>query len=287
MIKLNIDISALTEIAAILGALNPAMNRAAQELATQTYAHIQELAQERLNSRRELYIKSLHINPEDTGDANSSCFIISLDAKARFIDDGMPARNMLSDLLKNAETNQKTGNRYKVIPFHYEAGPGSSPQAQQDIISTVKSAMKSQGIPISKIEVDSSGKPLMGRLHSIDMSGNHPLRSGVGPWQGLGGMGEPIQGWSQGAQSGTGKGGTPVTKGVKVYQKLNKETGKIQRDIVSFRVASETHRQDGGRWEHPGLLPEHFMEEGLEWAKNKFEKDIFPEVMGRLIGKIT
>ena len=292
MIKLNIDISALTELAAILAAVGPSMETAAEKLTRNTYDYITELAEQRLNSRRKLYIENLHWEEEETTEPDASCYIIILNAKARWIDDGLKNFSMIPGFLNkksgsDVKTNPKTGNRYRIIPFHYEAGPASTPEAQQDIIKTVKKAMKKQGIPgASTIERDANGNVKEGLLHSINMSGREPNRTGIGPWQGSGPMGAPIQGFSPGASSGVGKTGTPIVKGIKVYQRTDKKTGKTRRDVVSFRAASESHSADGGRWEHPGLLPENLMDEGLEWALNEFETVIFPDVMGKLTGSI-
>lgn len=248
-------------------AIKSATDGAARDLAAMTQGKIAELAAQKLHSRREMFVQGLK-----TVQVSDDLWIVSLDARVRWIDDGQPAHNMLDALLASPKAKRaKDGSKYVVIPFGHGPGAGktSTTSAQQDLISTVKKEMKARGIPFGKIEVDSQGQAKMGKLHSFDIT-KAPVKSIDGPGQGHGPKGHVKQGPT----------GIPFLQGVQVYQ--NKDAkGKPRRQILTFRVASSKHR-DQSRWEHPGNAPANLMEEGMKWAMETWEKEVAPALVSKI-----
>lgn len=265
MLFVNVDVGELADLMGIKGALKNASDGAARDLAALAHAKITDLAGQKLKSRRKMYVTGLKYDEVEEG-----VWVITLDAKVRWIDDGMPQHNMLDDLLKSpkAKRSKKDGSKYVVVPFQHGPGmgKGTTTPAQQDLIATVKAQMKARGIPFGGIEKNAQGQAKMGRLHSFDIT-NAPVKTIDGPGQGKGPKGEVKQGPT----------GIPFLQGVSVYQSLD-DKGKPQRQILTFRIASSKHR-DQGRWEHPGTPAMNLMEEGMEWALETWEKEIAPGIV--------
>ena len=269
----------LKELEKTLGDAAKQVNR---DLAQMTYGKAVELASERLHSRRQMFIDGLSTYEEE------GVWILHLDASVGWIEDGMPEHNMLDNLLSSPKAKTAAdGSTYLVVPFHHGPGKGkgSTTPAQQDLVSTLKSEMKKKDIPWAKIEVDGNGKPKLGKLHSFDIM-NSPIKTHHGPGQGRGPIGDVRQGpnMRQRAGGGPGGGGNPFLQGVGVYQKENSK-GKVQKSIMTFRVASSKHRGQE-MWQHPGLAPVAILEESVKWAKEQLEEKIVPRFMSTLEGII-
>lgn len=274
MIHVNIDASDLADLIDAEGEARKIMTEAARDLAAATHGHIVEQANRRLHTRRGMFIEALDYFP-----INEHTWVVSLAAKARWIDDGMPEHNMLDDLLASPKAKTaKDGSRYIVIPFQHKGGVTQLTPAQQNLLATIKTALRKEGIPYGKIEKDASGAPKLGTLHKLDIT-KEPLRTGKGPGQGRGPVGRPLQGPT----------GIPFLQGLSVTQrKVTDKQGKetVRRDIMTFRIASSKHKEQGGRWDHPGLPAMNLMEEGLDWAKKHWEQEIAPRVLGSLIASL-
>jgi len=267
----NLDISALGSLMDADKVLKDEVEKAGCQLIAMTRAHIVEEASQKLRSRRQLYIDSLtHFQ------ADENTFIVNLDAKARWIEDGMPEHNMLDDLLSSSKAKTAAdGSKYLVVPFKHNVGPSVQTPAQANLLATIKAELRKASIPFGKIEKDpTTGQAKLGLLHKLQLS--TPPRTGNGPGQGHGPVGDPIQGWSADGQSGT-----PILKGARIYQqKVKNPKGEesIQRSIMTFRVASSKHREDADRWDHPGLEPTNFLDEGTEWAQRQWDQIIAPKL---------
>ena len=278
--RITIDTEPLQILARLPEAVEASARKWVAVLSAQVHSHILEKAQQGLNSRREMYVEHLHAPVQ----VDEDTWVVSLDAKYRWIDDGMPAHSMLDDLLKSPKAKTtKAGDRYMVVPFELgPKGPTQMTQAQTNLLDTVKQQLKQKKIPYAKIEKNEDGTPKLGLLHSLgdidgpgkdpepDLWGTKALPEGHGPF------GEAQQGPT----------GIPFLKGVQIYQKQvdvkNEETGKTEkktrRSIVTFRVASEKHR-DQGRWEYPGIEGTHFFEEAYTWAKSELQSKIIPAIL--------
>jgi hypothetical protein len=272
MFVINLDVGQLVALSNDLqSAAQKAMNDAGRELAAQTYGHIVEEAGKKLHTRRQLFIDSLKYMQ-----VNEDTWVVHLDAKAVWIDEGLPAHNMLENLLRSPKAKTaKDGSKYVTVPFDHSPGKGktAATPAQQDLINTIKAELKARKIPFGKIEKDQSGNALTGKLHSFDITKN-PIKHFEGPGQGKGPVGAVKQGPT----------GIPFLQGVQVYQKKGRD-GKIKRTIMTFRTASSKHAGQG-RWDHPGLEAVNLMEDGARWAKEQWEREIGPKVLDAFLRSI-
>lgn len=288
MMGINIDLGDLKDLMDLKGPTEKALQEAARDLAVMTHAKILEMANAKLHSRRQMFIEGLHY-----GKVTDDVWVVNLAASVRWIDDGQRPHNMLDDLLKSpkAKVSKKDGSKYIVIPFNHGPGKGAtnSTQAQQDLVSTLKVEMKARGIPFGKIERGADGSAKMGKLHSFNIS-DSPVKTAQGPGQGHGPVGEVRQGPNdrQAVGGGPGGGGRPFLHGVSVYQTADPTSKSgVKRSIMTFRIASSKHKAEGTRWNHPGTEPIHIMEDGLKWAMEEWQSKIAPEIVGKILAKIS
>ena len=275
MITVGFDLTPLFKIQAIPDRAKQVVREEIKALVDATYVHIKEKAQERLHTRREMFIEHCHqvVIDDDT-------HMIFVEAKYRWIEDGLSEHNMLMDLLGSKKAKRaKDGSTYVVVPFkHGPKGVTEATPAQMDLLTTIKAEMKKKKIPYGGIEKDASGQAKLGLLHSFDIM-TAPLKTLApygGAGQGRGAVGKPM----------VGPTGIPLLKGVRIYQNevKNATTGKksVQKSIMTFRIASSKHLGQG-RWDHPGLESCNFLEEGKEWALKEWNDTIEPQIIRRLL----
>ena len=272
MIMLNLDITDLINLEKnLVPAIHSSIDEHALALTSATHAHLIELANQKLHTRRQMFIDHLTIFPlrhnsmESGGTAR--VWVLNLDRKFRWIDDGMDEHEMIDDLLKSPKAKtSKDGSRYLSIPFDHspgKGGPTTSTPASRTLVDTIKKELKTRGIPFGKIEKGPDGKPLLGTLHNVDIT-KEPVRTGNGPGQGWGPIGKVKQGFT----------GTPFLRGVRITQENVKDqkTGKtsVKRSIMTFRTVSSKHKGTG-RWTHPGLEAKRMMEEAADWAAQQWK----------------
>jgi hypothetical protein len=223
-----------------------------------------------------MFIEHLTVFPLDKG--GQGVWIVNLDKKYRWIDDGQDEHEMLEDLLKSPKAKtSKDGSRYLTVPFDHSPGKGKTgtTPAGKTLIDTIRGELKTRGIPFGKIEKGPDGKPLLGNLHNIDIT-KAPVKTAEGPGQGWGPVGAVRQGQS----------GTPFLQGIRISQNKVKDpkTGResVKRSIMTFRVASS--KQSGkGMWVHPGLEAKNMLEEGAQWAANQWERVIGAEMLAAVV----
>jgi hypothetical protein len=271
MLFVNLDLGDLAGLTNLDEGIKKVQRDAARDLAAMTKAKLIELGNEKLHSRRQMFIDGLHMKEDEDG-----VFIVSLDAKVRWIDDGMPAHNMLDALLASAKAKRAAdGSRYLVIPFDHSPGQGATKTqpAKTDLISEIKSYMKTEGIPFGKIEKDAAGLAKLGKLHSFTV-GDRPLKTKDGPGMGHGPKGSVRQGPT----------GIPFLENVNVYQGKDSK-GKVRRSIMTFRVASS--KQTGqDRWNHPGTEPINMFEDAAKWAAETWDKEIAPALINKILSDL-
>lgn len=274
MFFVNLDLSALEDIVDLGDLAEEEMQRAVSNLAAQTRGKILELAKERLHSRRNMFVDALsHFQVDET------TWVVNLDKSARWIDEGMPEHNMLEKLLKSKKAKTaKDGTKYVVVPFQHNRTKQDMTPAQQSLLNTIKNELAKVGTTPNKIEMKADGTPQLGLVRSLDISqkpkSTRKLKIGAGPF------GSPAQGPT----------GIPLLKGVRVYQKeIQKADGTkgVGRFVMTFRVASQKHKDQPGRWNHPGVEATNLMEEGMRWALETWSSKTAPEIMARIVAKIT
>jgi hypothetical protein len=278
MFNINIDLSQLNKLTELEPMLKKIADEAGRELSKMAVAKAKEKAAEKLHTRRQMYQDGLSFGKED-----ADTWMITLDKKVRWIDDGQTAFDMLKGLLNSPKAKYGKNGKYIIIPFdHSPGGKGGSgskigrTSAQQDLVNTVKKEMKSRGIPFGQIEKDSQGNDKMGKLHSFNISSG-PLKQDSGPGQRRGPVGEVMQGAKDPGQAA----GTPFLQGVSVYQNKGK-SGKTQRTIMTFRVATES-RGGAARWEHPGNDAVNILEKAVEEAIDIWQKEVVPAILDKAI----
>lgn len=275
MFFINLDVSPLVSFGQEIDAASKkAMEEAGKRLTIMTKAHIEEEAKKKLHTRRDMFIKGLsHFKVDD------HTYVVNLDASVRWIDDGMPAHNMIDDLLKPGKgakakppKRAKDGSMYRVIPFrHGPKGPTQMTPAQATLLNTIKKELKARDIPYGKLEGGGSGGgPKLGLLHKFDIK-NSPIKTSNSPGQGKGAVGQVMQGPT----------GIPLLQGVRIYQRQVKNddgSTSTRKDIMTFRIVSSKHKGQG-RWDHPGNQALKLMDEAYDWAKKTWDKDIVPQLM--------
>lgn len=195
-------------------------------IAAQTHGLILEKAQNTLHSSRQLYVDSLFITNE--GD---NIWVVGLKPEANWIEDGIEPHNMIDDLLfgKNGKTPKRGKNGfYKVIPFQHNKNPQTMSRAESRIAEYAKQEL--ERLKLDKTIMDSQGKPVLGKAAVVNLTGDDSPKSKLG---------------------------NPILAGLTIYQREQKMAGgktKIQRDIMTFRVVSESQRGKG-MWDHPGTKP--------------------------------
>lgn len=246
------------------------LERAAADLAVQTHSHIVEQVQEKLRSTRELYLQALGIHQQGRGS-----WVIQLNPKANWIEDGKEPGEMIDDLLGNKGKLAKDGSRYRIIPFRHNNAPTRMTQAAQDLRAALQTAFKKEKIPWGKLETNPDGTPKVGKLHKLDVM-DKPIKVEEGPGQGHGPIGEVRQGMT----------GIPLLQGVNVYQSMAQFNGKLmtQKNVMTFRIVSSKHKGTG-RWMHPGTPARGFFEDAKNWALAEWENHIRPSVLKEIAGK--
>lgn len=284
MLRLHLDLAGLESLLTLPQRTDAALKEAVRDLTSMAHAKATEIAQQKLKTRRKLFVESLSVSQ-----INEFTWVLVLDAKAVWVDEGMDPHDMLQALLRSPKAKTaKDGSKYMVVPFQHGSSSDNGP-VQQESVDAIKSAMKQRGIPFGKVERDSSGRPKYGLLHRFDATA--PLKGGMGPGQGHGQVGSPRQGMTarnaavlQGAggfeSSKRSGGGTGHLQGVAVYQHPGAGKG-TQRSIMTFRVAS-SKQQGGGRWQHPGLEKAAIFDEVFAWISTTWEKDVGPAVMEKI-----
>jgi hypothetical protein len=272
VLHVTIDLDSLRHLADV-DAIQKIGDKAAADLALLTQAKVNELAGERLHSRLEMFRKGLSLKQEDSG-----VWLIHLDEKAAWIEDGMPAHSLLPDLLNSPKAKTAAdGSRYMIIPFANTAGKGGATQTtpvQQGLVAAIKKQLKQEGVSWSRTEVDDQGRPKLGRLHQLKMTTpNKPHEPKSG--HGRGGMG-----WGSVGSPMVGATNIPFLENAAVYQTLN-SSGKVERSVMTFRVASSKHEAQG-RWQHPGIEPAHILNDAYEFALQELEQHLMPDIIRQI-----
>ena len=271
MISVNIDLSELKDLLNIGDNLKEATAGLSASMAEMIKGRAIDLANQRLHSRRKMYIDGLFTQKVD-----DDTTMVSLSGKVVWIEKGMSQFDMLKGLLDSPKAKHYkdgSGDKYIIVPFDHSPktnGPATAGPAKQDIMATIKSEMKKRNIPFAGIEKNQDGSAKMGRLHSFDIT-KAPLKMTDGPGMGHGPIGDVRQ----------GKTGIPFLQGISVYQGMDGK-GKAKRSIMTFRVAS-SRQKDQGKWQHPGVAPNPILDEAVSWAMEQFEKDLAPAIMNKIL----
>jgi hypothetical protein len=265
-----LDISPIIELSQTFKPkVDAALKQAMSDLTKQSYAHLVELVQANLHSTRQLYIDALS-PPFQDGDV----WIIQLDKKALFIENGLPAGfSLLKGLLNSPKAKTSAeGNKYIAVPFQHNKGPTQNTPAQQSLTDTIKAEFKKRKIPYGKLEKDDLGNPKIGLLHTFSIM-DKPVKTHEGVGQGHGPIGAAKQGPT----------GIPFLQNIAVYQKhvVNPKTGQksTQKAVMTFRMASS---KNPDAFKHPGLEAKLFFEKTAQWALQEWTERIQHQVIASI-----
>jgi hypothetical protein len=244
-IKLTLDAGELTEMLKQYAAeIEQDMQKGIKNLAVMTHAHVLELAERELKSTKSLFKQNVSWSELAPG-----IYAVTIHSPAVWIDDGIASNtDMKPGLLKNVAPNDK-GVRSRVIPLDQAQAPSQLTPPNQELLNELKQHLKEKKIPYKKLEMNSDGNPKLGRLHELNLGGRIP-----------------------------GNGNTPIFDGVNIYQTKNPKTGKVTRQITTFRTVSDGPGSDG-KWIHPGTAPKNFLDRASVWAEQVWENQILPEIL--------
>lgn len=276
LLKVKFDLGVLTDLEQKLsgGKLTEILHQEGSALATQAHAHLMELASAELHSRREKFIRALKFEQ-----VSEHTWMLTIPEEIVWIEDGLPENfEMLDHLLRSPKARTaKDGSRYVIVPMEQNKGKADNTDWGREIRQAVQTELKRRKIPFDKVERNQDASPKLGLLHQVAIPDTvHPLKTGEGPGQGKGPIGEPRQ----------GKTGVEFLRGLRIYQRMGQDSlgrSKVNRHIMTFRVASS--KQDKGRdWVHPGNAPMKFLDRTYDWAVKEWENAVKPRVTKKLLG---
>lgn len=251
-IKFNIDTSSIAaQLKEFALEIEQDLQKAAADLAAVTNAKVKEMVATELKTGVKEFQDAVGWEEVAPG-----IFVVYIDESALWREDGLPPGfDMKPGLLKNATMVSKDGHRYRSIPFdHGKGGPATrTPQAEQ-IVSQIKSFLRKEKVPFKKIEKNADGSPRTGKLHRFkEVPGSEPP---------------------------TDRASHSALAGLSIYQTQDAKTGKVRRDILTFRTVSSGPASQN-KWIHPGMEPKNFLDRAAEWATREWEDKILPEIINK------
>jgi hypothetical protein len=246
-LKLDIDIDAIAaQFKEFELEVKQDLNKAVANLAQVTHAKVVEMATNELHSSRKKFLDNLEIEEVVPG-----IWMVSVDENGLWVEEGIePNTDMKPGLLKDGAKTSSEGHKYKVIPFDHTRPPSQMSATAQNIVSALKTALKSQNVSFKGIERNSDGSPRIGKIRTLNLGGQVP-----------------------------GRGNTGALQGVNIYQTVTK-TGNVRKDIMTFRTVSSGPGSEG-KFVHPGLEAKKFLDKALVWAEEIFDTQILPEIMNK------
>jgi hypothetical protein len=265
-LKFDIDVETLSkQLGGLKKDVEKDVTRSAEDLANITHARILELADEELTSLREMY-KS-HVK---TDNSMARIWVITLEEPAMWIEEGRKS-GFMEELLNGKSSHVGKNGKYAIIPFQHNKNPTNQSPKAYDLAQEIKYALKKKGVSWKKLETNADGSPRVGLLHKFNVETARPVD----------------------AQKDIHK--NPLTKGVAVYQNvydsdgnlvrnadkgrdlLAKGQGTVKKDVMTFRVISEKHKNEG-LWVHPGRQGNKIFDKAFDWAIKQWETQILPAI---------
>jgi len=230
------------------------LQKAALTLGKGAVKKASHLAEEKLSGRlASVYKENLYMEQ-----VSDNIVIVGLNEKAAFIEQDSPG-GFMDYLLKGPKAKTaKDGTKYNVIPFEHDTKKNASNESKNEIAMEVKSFLKSQGMPHSKtrsLEKNEDGSPRIGKISEF----------------------------STDSMRGKGKKGVKELsknlQGIQVHQNMNEKTGKVERNILTFRIISEKHR--GNKWMYPSRKGVKIIKEVHDWVEDTWNKELLPGLQSK------
>ena len=244
MLVFKVDAKTLAaEFEGLQRQVEDAIRGGVQAAAQMTYGKVLELANDGLNTTRKLYTDNLTLEQVD-----ANIWAVTLKEPAMWVEEGMKGGFMQQLLDSPKARTSKEGIKYNIIPFEHPESSQGVGTDKTSLVSMLKNELKQRGVPMKKIERNADGTPRLGKLHTFNIASPKPTQAAS----------------------------HPVFHGLSVYQKETSK-GKVQKQIMTFRVISEKHK--GSKWRHPGTEPKHFMDKAFQWVSDEWEKTILPSIL--------
>ena len=244
-LRFSIDIEALVrDFGNFKKEIAQDLKKSIGQLASMTHAKTLELANNELKSLSQQYKESVSFQQIE-----ENTWVISLDEKALWIEDGRSSGFMQALLDGKSSKTSKDGHKYAIIPFEHSKNPSQQSSQARELSNQIKAELKKQKVSYRKVEHHADGSPKLGLLHKFSIDS---------------------------ARLKDSHKDSPL-KGIAIYQKMNQKTGKVQRDVMTFRVISDKHKSEG-KWMHPGRVGSKLMDKALDWATKTWEEEILPEI---------
>ena len=248
----------------------------AESLAIQTHAKVLELASQELKGYHlEQYIGR---NGENVTwkKATDNLWIVALDPKAAYIEDGSEPRPMATDdwLLKNAKTS-KTGDKYKVIPMPQAKGGKSLSGTNAALNSMAKKVIRDSKTSMRTIERDASGAPKIGIVKKLNPQA--PMTQAQAP-----SLFSRPRTPDEAAKSGLkAHQGIFKLQGLVIAQKAG-NNGKVKKEALTFRVVSSKHSAEN-RWVYPRVPAANIFQKTNDWML----KEAWPAILKSISAKYS
>jgi hypothetical protein len=268
-LEIFLDFSALDSLNGVVEGLEGEIEQAVSDLTAAAHAHIVELAMQKLHSLQHTFLESLP-PPQQI---ERGIWMITIPEKIAWIEDGLGAFDMLPGLLASPKAKEGKNGKFIVVPFHHEKKQSQQTPLQRTLSKAILTEMNKRGISKTGIERNPDGSPKLGTLHRFDVEVKqknqvHP------PFMGPAGQHFQTKPRSPGTE---GPGGRPYTWGVQVKQRINPESQKAERNVMTFRTASA--KQSGNMWKHPGISGLNSLDSAYRFVEDSFENKILPELL--------
>jgi hypothetical protein len=256
----------LKEIADKLGqttdAISARIKSEVGKLSISTHAFVVAFANERLTGfNRDHFFGKNNKNVRWTQVADGY-WVVEIDESVRWIEEGRPQPTFMGDwLLKPGAPGVKTakdGSKFRVIPMNQTKNSQKDPI----LFHNIKYALQQNNIDMKKITRGSDNKPILGVVAKL---GIKEKRTSY-----------PEMHFSEPRNRQTAnKLGLPETHGHHYLDNAvvtqRKVGGKVKKEVVTFRVISSKHKQEG-RWFYPKVealnsIPEAYKYANEEWGK--------------------
>jgi hypothetical protein len=253
-LKFTVDIEKiLSHVKTLKKELTKDLNEGVRNLAEITHNKVLDLSETELGSIKQLYRDNV-----DFSNPAKNIYVITLKKPALWIEEGRKS-GFMEELLNGKSAKTGKNGKYAVIPFKHNNNPSTQSPKAYDLAQTIKYELQKKGVNWKKIEYNEDKSPRLGLLHKFNLETARPVD----------------------AQKDIHK--NSLTKGIAVYQRKDSD-GKVQRDVMTFRVISEKHKQEG-LWMHPGRPGDKLMDKAFDWALKTWETDILPSILSKFDGK--
>ena len=116
------------------------LHQSVQALAASAHSHVLEEAGKKLTSLQSKYKDAVSFDQID-----DNLWVVTLDASARFIEDGHGAWSMYDSLAKSSKAKtSKEGHKYMAIPFEHSKNPSDQSARAKRVTDHIRDFLKKE-----------------------------------------------------------------------------------------------------------------------------------------------